>query len=147
MIQGTRGTGSGDRWCSNCLSSKSRECLERTSILESPDYLFIQLGRIPYYGGSKIETVVFPNNEIILPNGDKFRLLGIANHLGALANNGHFLAFTYDDTNWLKCDDEKISKVKEDDIISKHNYLLLYYKIDKISLINKTFIVLDSSMG
>ena len=31
------------------------------------------------------------------------------------------------------CDDEQFSKVTKDDIISKHNYLLLYYKIDKTS--------------
>ena len=68
-----------------------------------------------------------------LPNGDRFKLLGIADHLGALIDNGHYEASINHRANWFRCNDDKISIANKDSLISKHNYVFLYYKIDKIS--------------
>ena len=129
----TEGTESIQMRCSNCPNSKNRDCAQKTNIVESPDYLFVQLWRFSHFGGPKIDTIVYPGNEIIFPNGDKFKLLGIADHLGALIDNGHYEASTNHEDNWIRCNDDKLSKSHKDAIISKHNYVFLYYKIDKIS--------------
>ena len=65
----------------NCINSKSKCEASQTTSHESPDYLSVQLGRFKNHNISKTESSVVPENEITFPNGDRFKLLGIADHL------------------------------------------------------------------
>ena len=119
--------------CGNCPSSKVREVVSKTSVLKSPDFLYIQLLRFPHFDQPKVETIIVPENEIVLPNGDKFKLLSIADHLGDLIANGHFETYINYGVKWARCNDDKLGIANTNNIGSKHNYIFLYYKIDKTS--------------
>ena len=75
----------------------------------------------------KTKTVVVPENVLVLPNGDKFRLVSIADHIGELIKNGHYVASLKNVSYWLRCNDEKLYWSSEG--ISSNNYVYVYSKI------------------
>ena len=93
----------------------------------TPDFLFIQLLRFNEFNISKTQTVVVPEDILVLPNGDKFKLVSIADHLGELIKNGHYVASIKQDLSWLRCNDEKL--YWSSDVITSNNYVYVYSKI------------------
>ena len=88
--------------CSDCCQH-SRDCPQtgncrqmdastQKCLIETPTFLFIQLLRFDHHINAKIESTVVPENILFLPNGDKYKLLSIGNHLGTFINNGHYQA-------------------------------------------------------
>ena len=99
----------------------SQKCLVST-----PAYLYVQLLRFENYQNSKIETKVVPENVLVLPNEDKYRLVSIANHLGTVIGSGHYQALIKFGTKWIKCDDDKSFKTSLDKEINGNNYIFVY---------------------
>ena len=69
---------------SNCPRTgkcKMREATSQKHIISAPNLLYIQLLRFEDYQNPKIETKITPENVLILPNQDKYKLVSIGNHL------------------------------------------------------------------
>ena len=90
--------------------------------------MFIHLLRFDCHVNAKIESIVVPENILVLPNGDKYKLLSIANHLGSFINNGHYQALIKRGTIWMKADDENCYKTYLSNEIDGDNYIFLYKK-------------------
>ena len=106
------------------MDASTQKCL-----IETPTFLFIQLLRFDYHINAKIETTVVPENILVLPNGDRYKLLSIGNHLGTFINNGHYQALVKAGTSWIKADDDKSSKTSLCNEIDGDNYIFLYKKL------------------
>ena len=61
---------------------KLREAAGKRCLLVTPKFLYIQLLRFANHN-RKIQSVVIPENILVLPNGDKYKLVSIGNHLGS----------------------------------------------------------------
>ena len=127
----------------NCPQSgkcKLKEAVSQKCLLSTPTFLYIQLLRFDYYQNPKIETLVMPENVLVLPNGDKYKLVSIANHLGTLIENGHYQALVKRGTSWIKCDDNTAFKTNKDKEINGTNYIFVYQKYNtKATLFQHTF--------
>ena len=116
---------------SNCPQTgkcKLRQATSQTFLVTTPDILYIQLLRFDDFQGQKIQTKVTPENILVLPNDDKFKLVSIGNHLGPFINNGHYEALIKMGTNWIKADDSNIMKTNLISEISGENYIFVYRK-------------------
>ena len=88
--------------CSDCCKHPSNcpqtgtcklvEAASRTELVSTPDLLFIQLLRFRDYQQEKVKTKITPEDILVLPNNDKFKLVSMGNHLGSFINNGHYQA-------------------------------------------------------
>ena len=114
--------------CPRTKMCKLREAAEKKCLLSAPTFLYIQLLRFSDIH-SKIKTKVIPENVLVLPNEDKYKLVSIGNHLGSLPTNGHYQALVkYGPTSWLVANDDSNYKTNIRDQISADNYILLYKK-------------------
>ena len=75
----------------------------------------------------------------MLPNNDKFKLVGMGNHLGTFINNGHYQAVVRNGTYWLKADDSHVTRTSLNNEITGYNYILVYRKFST----QKPFIATD----
>ena len=91
------------------MKAVSNRCLTST-----PKYLYIQLQRFASHESFKVKTKVTPENILVLPNEDKYKLISIANHLGTQIRCGHYQALIKLGTKWIKCDDDKSFKTSLD---------------------------------
>ena len=129
--------------CSECCQHPSRcpqsgvcmlrEASEKKCILMAPMFLYIHLLRFANHD-RKNESKVVPETILILPNGDKYRLLSIGNHIGSLTTNGHYQALIRSGSTWIKADDDKNYITNMKNQISGENYILLYKKFSTGSL-------------
>ena len=110
-----------------------REASEKKCILMAPMFLYIHLLRFANHD-RKNESQVVPETILILPNGDKYRLLSIGNHIGSLTTNGHYQALIRSGSTWIKADDDKNYITNMKNQISGENYILLYKKFSTGSL-------------
>ena len=124
--------------CSECCSHKKTcpqtgncKLMEATSkkcLVSTPQYLYIQLLRFSSHISLKVETKIFPENLLVLPNGDEYKLLSIANHIGTQICNGHYQAMVKIGSSWMMCDDEKNWKISLQNGINDTNYIFVYEK-------------------
>ena len=124
--------------CSDCcehqgLCPQTGKCklLEGSSkikLVSTPDILYVQLLRFDGYQNHKITTKITPENILVLPNNDKYKLVSVGNHLGTLINNGHYQAVVKTATNWLKVDDTNITRTTLPQEITENNYIFVYKK-------------------
>ena len=116
---------------SNCPLTgkcKLREASSQKCLVTTPTILYIQLLRFDDFQGLKIDTKVTPENILVLPNQDKYRLVSIGNHLGSFINNGHYQALLKVGSNWIKADDSSIMKTNLTSEITGENYIFVYRK-------------------
>ena len=116
---------------SNCPRTgkcKLREAISQKQLISTPDILYIQLLRFEDYQNPKVKTKVIPENVLILPNQDKYKLVSIGNHLGTYINNGHYQALIKTGTTWVKADDTSTVKTSLSTEITEKNYLFVYKK-------------------
>ena len=135
--------------CSDCCKHPSNcpqtgtcklvEAASRTELVSTPDLLFIQLLRFRDYQQEKVKTKINPEDILVLPNNDKFKLVSMGNHLGTFINNGHYQAVVKDGTNWWRADDSRITMTSLPIEITGHNYILVYKKIST----QKPFVATD----
>ena len=114
--------------CPQSGECKLKEATNQKCLVSSPDLLYIQLLRFEDFQSPKIQTKVFPENILVLPNNDKYKLVSIGNHLGSFINNGHYQALIKFGTNWMKTDDNQIMKTKLITEINEENYIFVYQK-------------------
>ncbi|KAJ9103206.1 hypothetical protein QFC21_002629 [Naganishia friedmannii] len=144
-----------DAW--NCPRCKvPRKATKSLSIARLPPVLLIHLKRFTTTNGvfwDKSETpVIFPVKHLDLtryippspaqldgkhPSGPVnpmsstgpflYDLFAISNHMGSLSN-GHYTAFVNSSKGWQYCDDSKVTRASEGDVVSKpaHAYILWY---------------------
>ena len=111
------------------MKAVSQRCLVST-----PAYLYIQLQRFANHQSLKVETKVIPENLLVLPNSDEYKLISIANHLGTQIRCGHYQALIKIGTKWTMCDDDKSFKTNLNKELNVNNYILVYEKISCIKV-------------
>lgn len=129
--------------CDNCKKTK---CNKQMILLNTPKYIFITLKRFTFnYKLNKFiknsKLVEYPmylhfKDYLLQENENKnvekvslYKLNSIINHMGG-SNNGHYNTMNNINNKWYSCDDDDITKIKEDNIYSKNAYVLLYEKVD-----------------
>ena len=122
------------RNCPRTRMCRLREAAEKKCLLSAPTFLYIQLLRFADIH-SKIKTKVIPENVLVLPNENKYKLVSIGNHLGSLPTNGHYQALVKSGpTSWLVANDDNNYKTNIRGQINADNYILLYKKFSTKSL-------------
>ena len=97
--------------CAKC-KSKVKETKE---IIKAPEYLIIQVDRIPS-NGMKINTEIkCPDGEVMIYECGKklkYTAMGVIIHKGTAAQNGHYVYNHYIEAEhkWVQVDDDKISE-------------------------------------
>ena len=133
--------------CSKC--NRNNKFIKKMNIYKEPYYLIIQLNRFKYNPESnnsklfnsfnyiKNEILIdFPIQnldltEYIIGNDNqkiKYNLIGIINHYGN-GFYGHYNAMCLNRNNWYCFDDETITEIKKDKIVTDSAYILFYQKI------------------
>ena len=115
----------------NC---QPKNAVDQKQLDRTPDFLFIHLLRFSNFSNFKTKTHVVPEEILTLPNGDIFKLVSIADHLGDLLMNGHYVSAVKTEQGWIICDDDTQYKIREP--ISSNNYIFLYSKIQKPKNLN-----------
>ncbi|WWD20590.1 hypothetical protein CI109_105066 [Kwoniella shandongensis] len=141
-----------DAW--NCPRCKvPRRASKTLTISRLPPVLLIQLKRFTTQNGvfwDKSETpVIFPVKGLDLtryvpyrhPTGKedlddprtqigpfRYDLYGVSNHMGTLSS-GHYTAYVKSSKGWMYCEDSRISKAQERDVVSRPAYILFYKRI------------------
>jgi ubiquitin C-terminal hydrolase len=116
---------------SNCPQTgkcKLKGATSQKFLISTPNILFIQLLRFDDFQGQKNETKITPENILVLPNEDKYKLVSIGNHLGPFINNGHYQALIKVGTSWIKADDTNVMKTNLQTEITGENYIFVYQK-------------------
>ena len=101
--------------------------------VSAPTFLFVQLLRFAN-SSRKIVSKVVPENVLVLPNGDKYKIASIGNHLGSLTTSGHYQALIKSGSTWIKTDDDRNQKTHIRNEINGDNYIFLYKKFSTTSM-------------
>lgn len=127
-----------NKWtCDKCGNIEKN--YKESRLINSPETLIIVIKRFQYNRGlwSKIrETVDFPHILDISAyivgkkkeNGT-YKLKAVGNHLGNLGS-GHYFAYCQEDDEWFEYNDENISKIQSDKIVTNSAYTLFYEKVN-----------------
>jgi len=127
-----------NKWeCSKCHTLQQAK--KQMQIVKLPSILILHLKR--FNNNSKIKILIdFPItdlnlNEFIEDKHDInycYELIGVANHIGDMGF-GHYTAFCKNEYNdkWFRCDDEHISEMKKEDIVTSSAYVLFYKRLVK----------------
>ena len=134
-------------YCSKC--KKRNKFIKKMDIYREPYYLIIQFNRFKINQESKNGRFlnIFNNikNEIFIDfpvqNLDmteymagndnqkvKYNLIGVINHYGN-GFNGHYTANCLNRNDWYCFDDENITEINKDKIVTDSAYILFYQKI------------------
>ena len=125
-----------ERKCKHCGCQRSAQA---TSFIREPKTLIIQLNRFRFSQDEnrvvKIhEPLIFPT-EIQLPSGSSYKILSTINHIGELADSGHYTCLLMDKatgTYSLINDSSVIPSVTITEELSQQVYLLVYDKQGKL---------------
>ncbi|WVR08469.1 hypothetical protein IAU60_005524 [Kwoniella sp. DSM 27419] len=141
-----------DAW--NCPRCKvPRKATKTLTIARLPPVLLIQLKRFTTQNGvfwDKSETpVIYPVKGLDLtryvprrqqtgredmddPRTQvgpfRYDLYGVSNHMGTLSS-GHYTAYVKSSKGWQYCEDSRISKAQEKDVVSRPAYILFYKRV------------------
>ena len=138
--------GDNEWYCNIC--KKHRDVNKKMDIFKSPYYLIIQLKRFKQddemgprsifniFNSSKNTTFVdFPINDLDLSkyilsqsqsiNGSKYDLIGVINHYGG-SSFGHYTAYCLNGNKWIEYNDESLSKIAKNIVVSNAAYVLFY---------------------
>ena len=93
------------------------------SLIEAPEYLFVQLKRYEFDGHvtRKIHTKVSfsPDDTFQFNSEPEYKIVGDVNHHGSSANSGHYTTFLRNRNglnSWTKHDDNRVSPAKFNDM-------------------------------
>ena len=134
--------GDNEWYCNRC--KKHVEAVKKMDIYKSPYYLIIQLKRFKQddgessifniFNSSKNTTFIdFPITNLDLSNytlsgnnkGDKYDLIGVINHYGG-ESFGHYTAYCLNGDMWFEYNDEMVSAIKENKVVTSAAYVLFY---------------------
>ena len=63
-------------------------------------------------------------------NNVKYNLIGVINHYGG-SSFGHYTAYCLNDNQWYEYNDESVSIIRENNVVSSAAYVLFYKRISK----------------
>ena len=134
--------GDNEWYCNQC--KQHVEAVKKMDIYKSPYYLIIQLKRFKQddgessifniFNSTKNTTFIdFPTTDLDLSNytlsgnnkGDKYDLIGLINHYGG-ESFGHYTAYCLNGDNWVEYNDESVSLIPENKVITSAAYVLFY---------------------
>eukprot|EP01127_Copromyxa_protea_P021549 TRINITY_DN7446_c0_g1_i1.p1 TRINITY_DN7446_c0_g1~~TRINITY_DN7446_c0_g1_i1.p1 ORF type:complete len:619 (-),score=120.15 TRINITY_DN7446_c0_g1_i1:93-1724(-) len=129
-----------DMWyCPKC--KEHRQASKKMDIWRAPKILRIDLKRFQNMRGffsQKLDTFIeFPIRDLDIsqfvsgPSEQEenlYDLYAVSRHLGYSAQSGHYTAYCKNslDNKWYHFDDERVSVVEEDKVVTKDAYLLFY---------------------
>ena len=113
-----------------CPGTDNRPVNVHTSMVQGPEYLFIELRRYRILAGnqSKSKQVVNIDQVMTLPSGDQYSLLSVVDHQGDSIQSGHYVAFVKSGKFWYLVNDSDVKRVAFKSLSSPDNILLLYSK-------------------
>ena len=113
-----------------CPDSDNKQVNVVTSMVQGPEYLFIELRRYRIVAGnqSKSKQVVNIDQVMTLPTGDQYSLLSVVDHQGDTIQSGHYVAFVKSGKFWYLVNDNIVTRVAFKSLSSPDNILLLYSK-------------------
>ena len=124
-----------DTWfCSNC--ELQVQAFKKLELYLIPEVLIIHLKRFKtngYHREKLVTKVDFPitglnlSDYVIGPNTQQYDLYAVSNHFGSLGG-GHYTSYCLhpEKKEWFEYNDSKVTKVKAEEIISPHAYILFY---------------------
>ena len=115
--------------CPQLGSCRLRKAVNQRVLARSPSFLIVQLLRFQNYSNLKLKTKVVSENEITLPNLQKYELISIGDHLGPEIQNGHYVASIKQGNIWYRCNDQDIYNFESNNINTEHNYIFVYRKV------------------
>ena len=139
--------GDNEWYCNIC--KMHRDVNKKMDIFKTPYYLIIQLKRFKQdnemgqrsffnlFSSNKNSSLVsFPINDLDLSKyilskenpGKKYNLIGVINHYGG-SSFGHYTAYCLNDDQWFEYNDESVSIIRENNIVSSAAYVLFYKRI------------------
>ena len=100
-----------------------------------PNILILHFKRFNNSGNKVNNLIEFPIDQLDLrkycvgydKNKSIFSLFGVCNHIGSI-NSGHYFSYCKHKDNWYNYDDTNITKIKEDELVTKNAYCLFYKK-------------------
>ena len=140
--------GDNEWYCNIC--KMHRDVNKKMDIFKTPYYLIIQLKRFKQdnemgqrsffnlFSSNKNSSLVsFPINDLDLSKyivskekqGKKYKLIGVINHYGG-SSFGHYTAYCLNDGQWFEYNDDSVSLINENNIISSAAYVLFYKRIN-----------------
>ena len=138
--------GDNEWYCNKC--EEHVNAVKKMDIYKSPYYLIFQLKRFKQdneessifniFNSTKNTTFIdFPTTDLDLSNyilsennqGSKYDLIGVINHYGG-ESFGHYTAYCLNGKKWIEYNDESISVIKENNVISSAAYVLFYRRRD-----------------
>ena len=134
--------GDNEWYCNKC--QKHVEAVKKMDIYKSPYYLIFQIKRFKQdnegssifniFNSSKNTTFIdFPINNLDLSKyilsennkSNKYDLIGVINHYGG-ESFGHYTAYCLNEKNWMEYNDESVSEIKKNNIVTNAAYVLFY---------------------
>ena len=100
-----------------------------------PTILIIHFKRFNNSGNKINNLIEYPIDNLDLrkycvgydKNKSIFSLFGVCNHIGSI-NSGHYFSYCKQQDNWYNYDDTNITKLKEEELVTKNAYCLFYKK-------------------
>ena len=100
-----------------------------------PTILIIHFKRFNNSGNKINNLIDYPIDNLDLrkycvgydKNKSIFSLIGVCNHIGSI-NSGHYFSYCKHKDNWYNYDDSNITKLKEEELVTKNAYCLFYKK-------------------
>ena len=126
--------------CGNAGENKSEK-----KLLTRPKSLIIKIKRYELVGDTLIKIKKYIQYPLVLDIKNyylgedidtKYELYGIINHSGIGLDSGHYYSFirnteqdgSFSD-NWQCCNDERVSGISQDDVLSSANAYILFYNL------------------
>ena len=117
----------GDNKWFNDKTSDYEEAKKKISIIKYPKILILCLNRFNN-NNDKINTFVDVQEYLELEDKHHYELYGICNHMGG-SGGGHYTAYCKNNENWYKFNDNVVTKINDDNIISSSCYCVFYRKV------------------
>ena len=140
--------GDNEWYCNVC--KMHRDVIKKMDIFKCPYYLIIQLKRFKQdnemgqrsifniFNNSKNNALIdFPIKELDLSKyilsksetNTKYDLIGVINHYGG-SSFGHYTAYCLNNKKWIEYNDDNVSNINENNIVSSAAYVLFYKSND-----------------
>ncbi len=119
--------------CNNCHMSQS---CHKSIHLQKRDILILTLKRynsrgqkitsLVHFPTERLEVFIHSYTERHLDQQTSYRLYGVVNHHGESTENGHYTVCLRQQETWYKFNDDVVTEINRDDIVSNDAYILLY---------------------
>jgi hypothetical protein len=131
-------------WFCKSKCQRATHAAKQMNLSIIPPVLIVQLRRFINENGRrrKLQTFInFPMNELNLSEfvvdqqtTPLYDLIAVVNHIGTTLDRGHYTTYARQLTNptaWYSFNDEHVSRIEENDVVSQDAYLLVYIKRER----------------